>query len=281
MDMKSIFDAVAANAERNVQSQFRDDDYIGEDGLRHCGKCGVARQTKIHVFGQDRLVWCICDCEIEKLTRAEESRQREKVEMLKQNGFTDPTMTESVFAADEDPESEESRYCRNYVKEFDHFYERGKGLLLTGGVGTGKTFYATCVANALMEKLHPVLFTSVGRYIRDMENEFGGVNEKIDYLNRFALVVFDDFGVERNTQYINELVYALIDGRIRSGKPMIITTNISLEDMKNPGSIEFGRIYDRILSRCIPIVFSGRNKRRQTIRRDYGEDMALLKGGSN
>ena len=279
MNMRPMIDAIAANAERAAKSQMRPDDYVGDDGLIHCGKCGKARQTRIQVFGETRTVWCICKCQMAEDEQREASAKASKIELLKRDGFNDPAMAESVFAVDEYPDSEESRYCRNYAKEFKIFSERGKGLLLTGGVGTGKTFYATCIANALMESLHPVLFTSIGRYIRGMENEFGGMNEKIDHLNRFDLVVFDDFGVERNTQYVNELVYALIDGRVRSGKPMIITTNIPLTELKEPTTIEMGRIYDRILSRCLPIVFSGRNKRRADIRKDYDSDMALLKGG--
>lgn len=278
MDLRAITDGIMTAAEQNVKKQLRDDDYIGDDGFLHCGQCGKARQTKIRIFGEEKLVWCICKCRDEELSAHDREKQKDKIDALKQEGFSDPAMRDSVFAADSDPDSEESRLCRNYVREFSYFYERGKGLLLTGGVGTGKTFYASCIANALMENLHPVLFTSIGRYIRGMENDFGGMNAKIDGLNRYPLVVFDDFGVERNTQYVNELVYALIDGRIRSGKPMIITTNIPIADLKNPGSVEFSRIYDRILSKCLPVVFNGQNKRRKAIRRDYDEDMDILRG---
>ena len=278
MDFKPMTDAIMTAAEMNVKSQMRDDDYIGDDGFLHCGKCGKSRQAKVNIFGEERLVWCICNCRDQELRAAEERRQKEKIDLLKRDGFSDQAMEKSTFANDGDPECQESIYCRNYVKNFAKFYEDGKGLLLSGGVGTGKTFYATCVANALMDNLHPVLFTSIGRYIRGMENEFGGKNEKIDYLDRFALVVFDDFGVERNSPYVNELVYALIDGRIRSGKPMVVTTNIPLDDFKKPGGIENGRIYDRILSKCLPIVFSGKNRRRLAVKDEYGDDMRLLRG---
>lgn len=279
MNIKPMTDTIAMAAEQNVKRHLRDDDYIGDDGFLHCGKCGKARQTKVKFFGEDCVVWCICNCRDEELKAAEREQLRTKVELLKTEGFTDPAMRDSTFDVDEDPESEASVFCRNYVKNFSTLYERGKGLLLTGGVGTGKTFYAACIANALMDNLHPVLFTSLGRYIQGMEDEFGGKNEKIDHLNRFALVVFDDFGVERNSPYIKQHIFSIIDARIRSGKPMIITTNIPLKDFKEPGGMDESRIYDRILSKCLPVSFNGKNHRRINIKREYENDMNLLRGG--
>lgn len=278
MDWKHMVNGIASAAEANVKSQLRDDDFIGEDGFLHCGKCGKSRQTRVSVFGEDRVVWCICDCRKEELVKQDESRIRDRIELLRRDGFNDPAMAESTFDKDDSPESEESVICRNYVKHFDGFYERGKGLLFYGGVGRGKTFYASCIANALMEKLHPVLVTSIGRYVRNMENDFGGRNDQIDYLNRFALVVFDDLGVERNTDYMNEQVYALIDGRIRSGKPMIVTTNATLETLRNPGNIANERIYDRVVANCVPVKFDGANVRRARAKDDYRDDMKILKG---
>lgn len=278
MDFKPMIDGLATAAEENVKKQLRSDDYIGDDGFLHCGKCGKSRQKKLHIFGEDRIVWCICNCRDEELKAAEESRKKDKIDLLKRDGFCDSAMIESTFENDSSPQCEESVLCRNYVKNFAHFYEKGKGLLLTGGVGTGKTFYATCIANALMDNLHPVLFTSIARYIRDIERDFASKNDRIEYLNKFALVVFDDFGVERSTQYTNELIFSLIDGRIRTGKPMIITTNITIDDFKEPNGIDNSRIYDRILSKCLPVIFTGKNRRRIAIKHDYDEDMTLLKG---
>lgn len=279
--LRKVLSGITKAAEMNAKSQMREDDYIDpEDGFIHCGKCRKSRQTKVNLLGADQIVWCICDCRKEELKREEERRNREKIDFLKADGFNDPALAESVFDIDANPESENSVICRNYVKHFEKFYENGKGLLMTGGVGTGKTFYASCIANALMENLHPVLVTSIGRFVREMEdNSYGGRNARIDYLNRFALVVFDDLGAERNTPYMNELVYAIIDGRIRSGKPMIITTNVTLETIKQAATIETDRIYDRILMKCLPLVFKEKNMRRVKIREEYADDMKLLRGG--
>lgn len=281
--MKSpIADTIAnvmAKAEQNARSQMRPDDYT-VDGIIHCGKCGRARQTWIELLGKPMLVWCICDCRVKELDEIEREKRQNTIQSLKERGFHDRSLADNSFDRDENPDSEASVMCRNYVKNFDNFYDRGKGLILTGGVGTGKTFYASCIANALMDKLHPVLVTSIGRIVRDMESDFGGRNELMDALDRYALVVFDDLGVERNTPYMNELIYSIIDSRIRSGKPMVITTNISIAEMKKPENIDYARIYDRILSACVPITFTGENMRRQKLKETFADDLAILKGVS-
>lgn len=268
---------VMAAAENQAKSMMREDDYT-VDGIIYCGKCGRARQTWIEFFGKPMLVWCICDCRMQELNDMDTERTRNTIQSLKERGFCDRALADNTFDLDENPDSMESTMCRNYVEHFENFYERGKGLILTGGVGTGKTYYASCIANALMDKLHPVLVTSIGRMVREMEADYGGRNEAIDALNRYALVVFDDLGVERNTPYMNELLYSIIDSRIRSGKPMVITTNIPVGELKQPTNIDYARIYDRILSACVPIVFHGENMRRKQLKETYADDLALLKG---
>ena len=73
------------------------------------------------------------------------------------------------------------------------------GLLLWGDVGTGKSFFAGCIANALMEKEIPVCMTNFARIINDLASRFEGRNEYIDRLFRYPLLILEDFGVERST----------------------------------------------------------------------------------
>lgn len=278
--MKSIanvFEDVINNAAK--ANAPNENDYIdAADGLYHCGKCRMPKQKRQEFLGRVQVVAIMCRCRDEELAEIERSRRADRISLLKSEGFTDPVMEDSRFEADDNPDGKESKACRNYVDNFEKFYKRGKGLVFTGSVGTGKTFYATCIANALMERLHPVLVTSISRYIRGMEGEYGNRNEHIDFLRKFDLVVFDDLGVERNTPYMNELVYAIIDGRVRSGKPMIVTTNLSLGTMKKTDGVPIDqlRIYDRILAGCIPIPFEGTNLRRQQAREEYVDLRGIL-----
>ncbi len=97
-------------------------------------------------------------------------------------------------------------------------------------------------------------------------NALGGLysserNAYLTSLNRYTLLVIDDMGIERESQYTIETIYTVIDERYKSKKPFIITTNIQLEILKKPQDLEHARIYDRIMERCMPVYFGGRNYR--------------------
>ena len=82
-------------------------------------------------------------------------------------------------------------------------------------------------------------------------------------LDDYSLLVIDDLGVERSTEYAMEQMFTVIDSRYRSKKPLIVTTNLKLEEIKNPPDLAHARIYDRILERCAPVLFSGKNFREE------------------
>lgn len=63
--------------------------------------------------------------------------------------------------------------------------------------------------------------------------------------------------MERRTEYAQEQVFSLIDGRYLSGRPLIVTTNLSLQELKEPTDMTEQRIFDRILERCVPVCFEG------------------------
>ena len=99
------------------------------------------------------------------------------------------------------------------------------GLLLWGDVGTGKSFFAGCVANALLDKGVPVLMTNFAKILNSLTGIYPqDRNEFINSLNQYSLLIIDDLGVERNSEFALEQVFHVIDSRYRSMKPMIITT---------------------------------------------------------
>ena len=73
--------------------------------------------------------------------------------------------------------------------------------------------------------------------------------------------MIDDFAMERSTEYVNEIVYNVIDSRYRSGKPLIVTTNLSKKDLDNPPDIDNERIYSRIKEMCFPVEVKGTDRR--------------------
>ena len=107
---------------------------------------------------------------------------------------------------------------------------REPGLLLWGSVGTGKSFLAGCIANALMEQEVPVRMTNFARILNELNGSFSGRNDVVDKLCRYPPLIIDDFGMERGTEYALEQIYNIVDSRYRSRKPLIVTTNLTLDE---------------------------------------------------
>ena len=87
----------------------------------------------------------------------------------------------------------------------------------------------------------------------------------------------DDFGMERGTEYGLEQVYSVIDSRYRSGKPLIATTNLTLEELQHPQDTPHARIYDRLTSMCAPVRFTGSNFRKETAQEKLERLKQLMK----
>ena len=97
----------------------------------------------------------------------------------------------------------------------------------------------------------------------DLAASFKDRNDYIARLCRFPLLILDDFGMERGTEYALEQIYSIVDSRYRSRKPLIVTTNLTLDEIRHPQDTAHARIYDRILERCAPILFAGKNFREE------------------
>ena len=105
------------------------------------------------------------------------------------------------------------KHARFYADNFDTMLSENVGYLLWGSVGTGKSFFAACIANALMEKEIPVRMTNFAAVLNDLSGSFEGRNQYIARLCRYPLLILDDFGMERGTEYALEQVYNVIDSR--------------------------------------------------------------------
>ncbi|MEA4895127.1 MAG: ATP-binding protein, partial [Oscillospiraceae bacterium] len=91
-------------------------------------------------------------------------------------------------------------------------------------------------------------------------------NAYIDEFADYKLLIIDDLGAERESSYALEQVYNVLNERYKNGQPLIITTNLTLDEMKNPKNMGYQRIYDRVLELCVPIHFKG-----ESIRKDIAK----------
>ena len=119
------------------------------------------------------------------------------------------------------------------------------------------------IANALMEQEVPVRMTNFVRILNELNNSFSGRNDIVDKLCCYPLLVIDDFGMERGTEYALEQIYNIVDSRYRSRKPLIVTTNLTLDEIRHPQDTAHARIYDRLLEMCVPISCIGVSFRKE------------------
>ena len=247
--------------------QRRPGDYLGEDGILHCGKCGEARTAVIRAStGEDipHPRMCACDREMQAAAdlKIAEREKKEHVDRLRKIGIP-KGLWEITFNSDDDPSSPFSKTCRRYVKAWPQMYKEGAGIIFTGGVGTGKTFLAACIANALVDMERRVLMTTVPDLMARMTNFKDDLDDILSELCTANLVVLDDLGAERDTSFSVEQLYVAISARMQTGKPTIFTTNLSLEEMSKVQDIRYKRIYDRVLGMCpIQLQLTGESRRK-------------------
>lgn len=277
MDLSGIMNGLIQKSKQSIPEN--DGDYL-EDGLLYCGKCHTAKQCRVELFGQVRTPMCLCKCEKEKREKEEaEFRHREKmqeIQRMRSVGFPDREMQKCTFENDDMSNEKVSSICRKYVENFKDMKQKGKGLLFFGSVGTGKTFYAACIANALIDKGYPCLVTNFARLTNTITGMYEGKQEYLDSLNNYSLLVIDDLASERNTEYMNEVVFNLIDARYRSGLPIIITTNLTADELKHPADMSKQRVYSRLFEMCFAIEVKGRDRRKQKMIADHDELEDLL-----
>ncbi len=255
-------------------------DYLGDDNLYYCGKCHTRKQTAVVVFGAERIVPCICKCRADAIKREDEARQQreffENVQRYRRAGFPESEMANWNFAADDGTNPQMVSAMQNYVQHFETFRKQGKGLLLFGDVGTGKTFLAACVANALIDRGVPALVTNFARISNTLQGMFEGRQEYLDSMNNFPLLVLDDLSTERQTEYMLEIVYNVIDARYRAKLPLIVTTNLTREELMNPADIRYKRIFSRLFEMCTPIEVAGKDRRHAALKNDIAATKQLL-----
>ena len=101
-------------------------------------------------------------------------------------------------------------------------------------------------------------------YMREERAEF------IESIGRYDLLIIDDLGSERQTEYMEELTFEIVNRRYCAMRPMIITTNIDIELIKNPPTDYEKRLFDRVLEACsYPIKFEGKSQRRSNVAKRY------------
>jgi DNA replication protein DnaC len=152
--------------------------------------------------------------------------------------------------------------CRRYAFSFT---EKSENLLFSGDTGLGKTFLSACIARTVADRGYSVVYESAGHLFTNLERaKFSGdesAREDIRKYSQCDLLIVDDLGTEMPGQFTTAALYSLINDRLLTGKPMIVSTNLTIDELSR-------RYSPQILSRL-----RGSFKRVAFI----GEDIRVLK----
>lgn len=282
-----------AQAQRAGQPE--NGDYYDSEGFLVCGKCHTRRQVEVNMpdlkavpFDPKKKVRVkmpvSCRCRAERRYQEEQMLQQDKdmraMEALKRQSLMDERLRDVSF--DSFRKTNDNAYnlklCLRYANHFDEMLTKNQGLLFYGGVGTGKTFAAACIANHLLNQRIPVIMTSFVKLLESMQGFSEDDSALIARLNRAKLLIIDDLGAERSTDYALEKVYDIVDSRYRAKLPIILTTNLSMTELKESTDIRYTRIYDRIFEMCYPMQFKGQSWRKVEAARRFDAMKNFLEG---
>ena len=201
---------------------------VGSDGLKYCKVCGEAKEAFFPKGGfmgmKKHSRQCACDRKVyeEEQKYFKDKEHRELVSRNTSICFDESRMEEWTFE-NADMSDTVMHRAKKYVDNWEEMKRNHIGCLFWGPVGTGKSFIAGCIANELLKQEVMVKMTNFNTIIDDIFP----LADKTEYINALAsyqLLIIDDLGVERNSEYALGIIFSVIDRRIRSGRPLIITT---------------------------------------------------------
>jgi len=162
------------------------------------------------------------------------------------------------------------RAIYEYVKALGDNLRQGRGLMLIGGVGTGKTHVACAIARlacAQSDWLDLVHFVNVPELLAIVRRSYGKTSDVEELvtgrLEITDLVVLDDIAAEKSTDWAADLLYRIVNQRYENMLATIVTANVDLESLR----LRIGeRIVSRLYERCVVVDMSGPDYRTQTRR---------------
>lgn len=290
MDYRGLVQNLDTLAE--LSNPVKPGDFRDGQGLLHCGKCGALMEhvTKLEnikvspafyndldeehkrrvddmknwLAGRVHRIPCRCKEAERKAYEKEQRKQYIKDNMRYCFGKT-PTLFDYVFELDDSKDTKASQTSRRYADGFKKYADIGWGLIFTGEVGYGKTFYACAVANKLLQDGFKIKFTNVTDIVGQASQFFLPISTVVDNLCENDLIILDDLGAEEMSDKMQAKTYQIINAFYERKKPVIITTNIKADTLRSPPTDETRRIYSRLLERAtLCEVQSEKGDRRQS-----------------
>jgi DNA replication protein DnaC len=229
----------------------------------------VVPQKVIEILGNKRTVQPICECEankaIEPIRAAQEYQQKKDIEQLFSIHNLGERFKESKFQNFiVRPGAEKClEIAKKYVNEFDT--RKGESLMFWGNTGNGKTHLAAAIANELKAYGKIVVFISMPDLLAKIKATFNKKNDESESqimkaLQKCDLLIIDDIAAEKASDWVQEIVFRIVDGRYKNTKPIFVTSNLEPKELAE----KIGkRAYDRLIEISQPIKNEATSYRRE------------------
>jgi DNA replication protein DnaC len=221
------------------------------------------------LFGKKRYVQPVCECVAEKLDEdtkkaADRLREQELKRLFSINDLGE-RFNESSFSNFMIRQGAEScfKIAQKYVNEFEEW--EGESLMFWGEPGNGKSHLATAVANELTSRGKRVVFISMPDLLEKIKATFNknSVESEADIMRGLQmcdLLVIDDIGAEKVSDWVQEVIFRIVDGRYKKVKPIMATSNLEPKELAE----RIGkRAYDRLIEISQPIKNEATSYRRE------------------
>lgn len=255
--------------EKAIQDLLTNPNTLVSNQEHSCDVCGrVVPPLEIEILGRKRVVQPRCKCEIDRhmgsVKKAQEYEIKRQIEQKFNISNLGQRFAECTFETFQfRPGTEKmSKNARAYVDHFDNM--DSEGLLIWGVPGNGKSHVAAAIAHAIKAREKTVVFQTVPELLERIRSTFNSKQkstekEIMDALLHCDLLILDDIGSEKISDWVLDVMFRIVDGRYRQKRPIIYTTNLNPKELENQLN---KRIYDRMVETSIIIENEGTSYRR-------------------
>lgn len=235
----------------------------------HCNKYIAAITVEVPQLRIKNKILPTCECVVEreeaKIREAQNFAKKREIEKLFSISNLGERFSKSTFESFLDRNGSETAYkiAMKYVKTFKEW--NGESLMIWGDPGNGKTHLAAAIVNELSKKGYIVVFQSVPELLQRIRSTFNSENKENETqimraLLESDLLILDDIGAEKTTEWVEEKLFNIIDGRYRKELPTLYTSNLQPKELQN----QVGkRSYDRMVETSLTVENKAESYRRE------------------
>lgn len=252
-----------------------------------CPICGKETEREITLFDTKIKVKVMCLCrekELEEKRKIQENREKQdRLERLFKNSLMDEKFRKETFKNWDRQKGSKTYYDigLKYCKNFKEIRKEGLGIMLQGRPGNGKTYLSNCIANYLLDTFTPVISISINNLLDRIRQSYNkweqeGETELIKSITKADLIILDDLGTENPTDWAISKVYSIIDAIYRAKKCLIVSTNYSLQQLRD----QYGdRTISRLEEMCTTIEIKDKSFRQDMAEENRNKLRSLIMEG--